>query len=234
MTEQNDPFKTANEPNYLAELVGEGKKFATIEDLAKGKWHSDTMIETLKAEIEVERQKANNGANVKALLDELKRAQGNNDDTNGQPNGQSQENPTPVNVEEIVLETLKKSKLEETIQSNKNKVINKITEVWGADAGKELKRSADALGISVTELNDIAQKSPEAFFRLTGLDADRTPSSGTTVPTSTVRLGGPASKVRDAKFYRELKQSNPKLYNDPKTKVQMHRDAIDLGEAYFN
>lgn len=230
----NDPFKTADEPNYLTELVGDGKKFATIDDLAKGKWHSDTMIETLKAEIAVLKEQSANGANVKELLEELRKSQGNNAGNDGQPNVQSQNDPTPVNVEELVLATLNKAKTNETIQSNKNKVIEKVTQVWGADAGKELKKVAGVIGVSVEDLNDIAQKSPDAFFRLTGLDADRTPSSGTTVPTGSVRFESPNSGKRDAKFYRDLKLRDPKLYADPKTKVQMHRDALELGEAYFN
>lgn len=234
MTEQNDPFTTANEPNYLAELVGEGKKFASHEDLAKGKWHSDTLIETLKGEIAALKEQNANGANVNTLLEEIRKLKGSTEDNGGQPNVETQTNPTPQNIEDLVLNTLNKAKAEEAVKSNKQKVIEKITQVWGDNASKELKNTADSLGVSVEYLNDVAQKSPSAFFKLTGLDTNRTPSSGTVAPTGSIRFDSKNSNVRDAKFYRELKQSNPKLYADQKTRIQMHRDAQELGEAYFN
>ncbi len=231
----NDPFKTNEQVNYLEELVGEGKKFASVDDLAKGKWHSDTMIETLKAEVAALKEQAANGANVNTLLEEIRKLKGEPDDNGGQPPVQSQSNPPPqTNIEELVLSTLDKAKQAEQVKNNKNAVISKLNEVWGADAGKNLQKTASQLGVSVDYLNDVAQQSPQAFFKLTGLDTNRSAPGSATVPTSTVNLGGSNSNVRDAKFYRELKQSNPKLYNESKTKVQMHRDALALGEAFFN
>ena len=235
MTEQNnDPFKTPDETNYLAELVGEGKKFSTVDDLAKGKWHSDTMIETLKAEINALKEANANGTNMTALLDEIKKLKGNTDDTNGQTDGQSQGNPPPQDFEEMILNTLNKTKAEEAAKTNRAKAIDKMNEVWGNDAAKELKKTAATLGVSVEYLNDIATQSADAFFAMTGLNSNRTPASGTSVPRGTVNFESNSSKVRDAKYYRELKQSNPKLYKDSKVQVQMHRDALALGETFFN
>jgi hypothetical protein len=234
MTDAIDPFKTVDEVNYLEELVGEGKKFGTVDDLAKGKFHADTMIETLKAEIASLKEANANGSNIQTLLDEIKKIKGEPDDNGGQPPVQSQSNPPPQNIEELVLSTLDKAKQTELVNRNRETVVSKLNEVWGADAGKNLQKTARELGVSVDYLNNVAQQSPKAFFTLTGLDANRTAPSGTTVPTSTVNFGGKTSNVRDAKFYRELKQANPKLYNDSKTKVQMHRDALSMGEAFFN
>ena len=82
MTDSNtDPFAQTQEPNYLAELVGEGKKFKTVDDLAKGKWNSDSMIETLKAEIATLKAQANSGANVDTLLAEIRKINGNKEGT---------------------------------------------------------------------------------------------------------------------------------------------------------
>jgi len=49
MADQPDTIDTIDpSKNYLAELVGEGKKFKTQEDLARGKAESDAYIKILE------------------------------------------------------------------------------------------------------------------------------------------------------------------------------------------
>ena len=235
MSDTNDPFKTADEPNYLEVLVGEGKKFKSVDELAKGKAEADAFIETLKSELAAEKAKSANGTNVQAILDEIKKLnEGKTNDGEVQPLTTATETTAIPNIEEIVLNTLKKTETERTIESNRQAVITKMNEVWGADASKELSKTAKSLGVSVEYLNNVAQQSPSVFFQLTGLNANRNAPSGTTVPTSTVNFGGPGGKVRDAKYYRELKASNRSLNNDTKTQIQMARDAQAQGESFFN
>lgn len=231
----NDPFNTNEQVNYLEELVGDGKKFKTPEDLAKGKAEADRYIETLKQELEAAKAQAANGANVESILAEIKKlneSKPGND--GGQPPMNERENTTIPNIEELVLQTLTKTEAERQARENKNSVIAKMNEVWGADSGKELSKTAANLGVSVEYLNSVAQQSPKVFFQLTGLNTNRSAPSGTTVPTSKVNFGGPEGTVRDARFYRELKKSNPKLYADTKTQIQMARDAQRIGESFFN
>lgn len=231
----NDPFRTTDDVNYLEELVGEGKKFGTIEDLAKGKFHADTMIETLKAEINTLKTSSANGTNIDTLLEEIRKINaGKTGDNNGQPIGDAQVNPPPQNIEEIVLSTLTKTEQARKAQENEQKSVAKMQEVWGKDASKELSRVASTLGLTKEKLLETAQQSPEAFFTLTGLNSNRSPASGTTVPTSSVRFESNGTGKRDAKYYRELKKTNPTAYKDSKTQVQMHRDALQLGEEFFN
>jgi hypothetical protein len=33
-------------------------------------------------------------------------------------------------------------------------------------------------------------------------------------------------------WYQQLKKDNPRLYHEPKTQVQMHKDASDLGASF--
>jgi len=39
-------------------------------------------------------------------------------------------------------------------------------------------------------------------------------------------------KERTWAYYQELKKTNPKVYYDPKTQVQMHHDAVALEEKF--
>lgn len=230
-----DPFKTIDEPNYLEVLVGEGKKFQSPEALAKGKFEADTYIETLKNELAAEKAKSSNGMNVETLLTEIRKInEGKNDPDNGQPAVTEPLQTNTPNIEDIVLQTLRKTESERSVQTNRKTVIDKMSAVWGADTTKELKKTADSLGVSVEYLDSVASQSPSVFFQLTGLNANRSVPSGTTVPTSRVNLGSTGTGDRDQKFYKELKRSNPALFKDMKTQVQMQSDALRQGEAFFN
>jgi len=53
-------------------------------------------------------------------------------------------------------------------------------------------------------------------------------------PRSNVRPSSfsPKTPVRDWNYYQELKKKDPKVYLDPKIAVQMHEDAIALGDRF--
>lgn len=234
MTDAVDPFKTEGDKDFLTDLVGEGKKFKDVQALAKGKQEADTTIELMKAELATLREQANNGKSVAELLEAF-RAQ--DPETN---RGQPPITPPAPNsfkeedVRKIALDALKQTEAERTTAQNRAIVLDKMQEVWGTDASKKLSEVASFVGMSLDQLNGIAIQSPNAFFQLTGLNANRTPSSGTTVPTSTVQFAGSSTNKRDAAYYRELRRTNPTLYKEQRTKVQMQRDAIAQGQSFFN
>lgn len=231
---ENDPFDTAKDQrDYLSELVGEGKKFATPEDLAKGKWHSDAHIAQLEAKLATLEAQNANGMNAEKLLEEVRKL-GKPSDPTGQPGEKVETNPPPqTNIEELVLETLSKTEKQRLTTLNREATIVKMNEVWGADTPKKLKEAADELGVSVDYLRDQAQSNPNAFYRLVGIDAAKGIPSGTTVPTGTVRANGNVSTVKNWAYYQEMKRSNPKLYKEQKTQVEIQREAMKLGEAFF-
>jgi len=228
-----DPFKTTNE-NYLETLVGDGKKFATVEDLARGKKEADDFIETLKSENAALKNQSANGMNVDKLMEEIRKLnEGKSDPGNGQPKATEPQNPPTQNIEEIVLQTLNKVQSQSQASQNEQLVIEKVNEAWGNDANSKLKEIASGLGLSLEDLKEQGRKSPAAFFALTGLNADRSPKTGLTVPTGTVTPGKVTTGKRDWNYYQELKKSNPAVYKETRVQIQMNKDARELGEAFF-
>src|SRR6478752_10635011 len=86
-TNQPDPVQIDPNKNYLEELVGEGRKFKSPEELARGKAESDLYIEHMKGRMDELRQdytklhnEYNAGPKLKETLDqymqELKQSQG--------------------------------------------------------------------------------------------------------------------------------------------------------------
>lgn len=231
----NDPFVTPeSNKDYLSELVGEGKKYADAAALAKAVAHGQTHIATLETELASLRTQAANGMNVEKLVEALEARRQANEGNLGHPQGEARQEATPQNIEEIVLNTIQKAESTRTAKQNRDVVVAKMSEVWGADSNKKLSNIASSLGVSLDYLDGVAKQSPDLFFTITGLNARPTPVNGAAVPTSTVSFGGNASNKRDASFYREMRKSNPKLWYDQKTQIQYQRDAIAQGEDFFN
>ena len=116
---------------------------------------------------------------------------------------------------------------------NFGKVEAKLKEKLGPNYAASLKDQYNQLGLSNDEMNSLAKKSPEAFFRMLGLN-DQSRNDYTGAPRNSMRNDSFAPKTvkRDYAYYQELKKTNPMLYLDPKIAVQMEKDAQELGAAF--
>lgn len=241
MTDTNDfdPFQTNEPVDYLEEAK---KKFKTeegeldLDGLARGKYESDKHIARLEAEMAELRKQASQGLAVKDLLEAIRNEK--NDppqNTSEMQDNVTQTAPTPqVDIAKLVQEEIERTERERVQTKNQQIVNEKLREVWGENAATELQKLANNLGVSILTLKDLAKSSPAAFFRMTGIDQQKTPPSGTAVPTSTVNLPGGTSKVRNKAYYDNLKATNRKLYETKEVQAQEMRDALALGAAFFN
>ena len=236
----SNPFADQNEQvnplDYAKTKFANESGEIDLEKLARGKFESDRHIQTLETELAELRKKAEQGMAVKDLLEAIKSNRPASEEPTpapkdeGDPAAKSNERP----IEEIVAEQLSKKETERKETENFDTVVNKLNEVWGNNVSTELRKAASALGMSVKELEGMGRKSPQALFKLLGVDNTPRPPSGTTAPTSSVNLGTRNPSVRNQSYYNELYKSNPKLRTDPKTAAQEMRDAIALGADFFN
>lgn len=238
-TVSTDPFAQTNSQsvNYLEAMTTKFNKDGAldVEGLAKGKFESDQFIAQLQTELAETRRKAEQGLAVKDLLEAIK----NNPSQTGEPPLNQQVNTssasnTPEDLQKVIRETINQSANEQREAANKAAVVNKLNETWGASSGAELAKKANELGITVKRLEEIGKESPSALFTLLGVNAVRAPNGTANVPTSTVSLPSTGTGERTKKYYDDLRRTNPKLYNNPKTQAQEHRDAIRLGPAFFD
>lgn len=235
----NDPFSQTNaeQVNYL-EVVTNKFKGADgnldVAGLARGKYESDQFIETLKKELETERQKAAQGLSVKELLEEIKRTTTNSQEPPlATPPGNNPPN-NAADIAQLVKDAISQNTNEQREAQNKVAVVNKLNETWGQNTGSELVKKANELGVSVKRLEEIGKESPQALFRMLGLDVARQVPGSTTVPTSRVLPNNVVSGDRTKSYYDKLYRDNPKLRHDSKTTAQEHRDALKLGAAFFD
>lgn len=115
---------------------------------------------------------------------------------------------------------------------NFGKVQAKLKEKFGNNYANTLVDQYNQLGLSNDDMNTVAKKSPEAYFRMLGLTDN--PRSDYTIPRNSMRNDSfsPKTVKRDYQYYQELKKTNPMLYLDPKIAVQMEKDAQELGAAF--
>ncbi len=241
MTDTNtDPFSNHEaEVNYLEYAKTKFKAAdgnVDVEGLARGKYESDNFIKQLQKELEETRAKASQGMSVKDLLEELRQQQ-------IVPPARNEGNPPPVNppassstedLAKIVKDTLDQTERERREAANKQAVVNKLNEQFGANAGAELAKKANELGMSVKRLEEIGKESPQGLFTLLGIGVATQVPGSARPPTGRIQMPDTNTGERTKKYYDELYRTNPKAKYDSKIAAQEHRDAIKLGAKFFD
>lgn len=222
----------------IDDLVGEGKKFKTVEDLAKGKLEADRFIEKLTREQAELRNELNTRIGLTEFLDQIK----NSTTQQNQPSGDNQvrnggENATALTPEQIeeLLDRKLTAKEQARIASENLKVTKqKLAEAFGPNYVNKLNEEANNLGLSKEYMNNLAATAPQALFKLLGVDNRAQPQDLFTPPSNGFRTPTANAPVeRTQSWYDQLKAKDPKQYWDAKTQVQLHKDAIRLGERFF-
>lgn len=218
--------------NHLEALVGDGKKFRTVEDLAKGKAESDRYIATLTAQLD----EARTEVQKRIALEDLKTAILERDNNNNQTL------PTPVvqgtvvdadSIEELISKHLTAAEANKIKTANEQIVADTLTNTFGANARAELIRTSKEVGLSIKELEDLGQRNPNALFKLVGIGNQPIPNGGN-VPRSSERIDSTSNGERNKGYYDKLKVSDPRAYWDKKTQIQMNKDAMRLKERFYS
>jgi len=231
--DQKEPQAQATtEPTVTADdLVGEGKKFDSVDDLAKGKAYADMYIEDLKQQLVEAKAQAAQGSSIEDLKAELTNLTQNQSTQQVEPNPASEDSQQGLNQDDLnrlVDERLSERQQLDTVRTNQATVYNKMAEQYGADKVDEVASAmSQRLGVSSEWLEDVAGRSPDAFFQLMGEAPKESPSSpmngtvNTTVPpTSQVKAGTFA-------FYEQKRKEmgNDAFYGDVRLNQQMMKDA---------
>lgn len=242
----DDNFVVDPNANYLEQLVGENKKFKTVDDLAKGKAQSDHYISTLERRLDAissDYRKVLDERNampkLQELLDKIEQQQNlQSRETNPDSNGDQNRSATlsSEQLESLVSNKYAQFRQTEKETENYRNVQTKLSEKFGNNYKTILREQADALGLSDDEVNQMARKNPNLFYKTFDLTGSKDSSSFTTPPKSEIRNNNfvPKQNKRTLSYYEKLRKENPRLYLDPKIGVQMDKDAQELGDAFFD
>jgi hypothetical protein len=222
----DDLVTMPDDVDYVAELVGEGKKFKEIKDLAKGKVESDRYIEVLTKKLDDAVKELNTRTSLDTFLDKMKGGQQQQEPAvTPTPSGTPQDLDDSV-LEQKLAEILSRRDQQTSAQKNMTTVIETLTNQFGGaeQAKLVINHKAKEVGMTPSALRQIAEQSPEAFFRLTGIQAG-SPQAPAVARNGVNSFGQEQNTVlRDSKYYEKMKLNDPKQYWDKKTTSQMMKD----------
>lgn len=233
-----DPPGTTEPSVYLTELVGEGKKFSDPEALAKGKWQSDSYIKVLEQRLDESiadqkklREASSTQANMQELLDQFKQLKTAQGEITPQP-GVTEKPIDSKQIESLVHSKIQEHEVSKREEENFNLVKSKIKEKYGDNVPASIKQQLETLGPLG---NDLAKKHPNELLRVLGVEEQVARENFQSPPRSNLRSDNFKPKGATQKtwsYYQEMKKANPNLYYDKKTAVEMHNNAIALGDAF--
>jgi len=236
---QSDPNK-----DYYAELVGENKKFKDNQSLAKSKFESDQYVKILEKRMDdlredylTVRKENTTRARLEDLVDQIAKNRTSSDNTPANDDNKNQP-PTvdPTQIKSLISEEYRTIRQQEREVDNWNMVKDKLQQRYGKNYGEAVKQQIEDLGLTEQDLNAMARRQPKVLIKTLGLDREQ-PRQDTfqSFPRSEQRrdtFAPTGAPVRSWSYYQNLKKTDPNIYYDRKTAIQMQQDAIELGEKF--
>lgn len=210
--------------DFLSELVGDGKKFKDVKDLAKGKAFSDAHIVSLEQTLDRLKAELQTRKTAEELIDKINQKRINPDSTPIPDNrnldddtqtplksGQSRTNAgalTPEDVEKMFLEREARRRKDD----NLTLASQKLRDIHGDAAAGVLQAKAQELGLDTTYLKNMAQEAPNAFLALFSKPASVQQDVFSAPPSSSFRPQTTNSLTEKWSTFNEVKKANPRLY----------------------
>ncbi len=236
--------READDRNPLQELVGEGKKFATVEELARGKEEADKFIDQLKEELKMTREqmveleeKASKRETVSDLVDAVRNANQHEDDS-----GRNQ-SISEDKLQEMVNSILDGRHEKQTRLANYQQANQAVLDKFNGDveaARAYTAERAKQLGITTDKLKALGEESPSAFKQL--MEVSHRTGSQSVSGIEGAKKDGPSYSNRPEvidghhtkAYYDRLKNDMgpAKYWNDTKVQGQYTKDAVALGDRF--
>jgi len=226
--------------NTVDTLVGEGLRYSSVEELAKGKVEGDKFIEQLKAENEQMRStlgeledRVKESTTLESVVNALK-------PQSQEDNGNNQSSFNPEDIESLVSQTFEKREVQVKEKTNKDVVDNSLLEATGGDATKAtelLKNKLEQIGMPVEQFSSLAKSSPDAALKLIDINKQPTKRDPSLTGLDNRNPDNPAPVgVRNKAYYDKLKRDMgaKKFFADFKLQAQMQDDFAKLGTGWYN
>ncbi len=224
-----DPLK------IYAEKFGDGTQI-DVAKLAKAKFESDNFIIRLEAEAAEMRKEVSSKATIDEIMTQIRHLAPKPPEVKPPLEPQNPVPATSEDIETTVAKLLEQRSAVERAKSNRQMVEDKVLAKWGSDAQLNINKKAKELGVTVEHLQKIALDTPTLFFALTGLDKEPQTSAPVVAPRSRELGPTPVNPTgeRTRAYYVALKQRNPTEYFSTKMRQQEMKDALALGERFFD
>lgn len=232
----NELFNQDNSPaqDPVAELVGEGKKFASVEDMARGKLEADAYIESLKAELD---SLKNTNSKMDELLEAVKSGSVAEPVATSNP---TPSNPTakdttpsfsPEDIEALVAKKLAETQNQQTREQNSRSVQEALSKAYGEKAREVVTTKMQELGMTEDQVTELAASNPKAF---TSLFVGQSPAQ--TGPRFESTRQVPPAQPHQGKgwsHFKEIRQKEPHRFYSPEVQKEFNEAADAMGDSFF-
>lgn len=227
------------ENDILAQLVGEGKKFKSLEDLANGKIQADQFIETLKLENKALRESL--GSSEESVDELLARVNKKTEPSKGEQEtartGSNQPTPESLTPEKL-LDFLDKRDAEKVQKANIDSFNATVKQAFGSKAHEVVSTRLAELGLDSEVFNLQVAKNPASALTLLGIKNNNNVDSGggalreSSVNTAAV-LSGTGSNVENHSYFSKLRRELGHDFYKPEIQQRMIAARKKLGENYW-
>lgn len=215
------------------------EKYKDEKGVAKAIVEKDTFINRLQRENAEFRAKAVNEGNVAEIVDRLLASRSTPNPELGTPPGsqQSEQPQTPSGISIADVEKLLAQKDQQNAaQQNAAYVRTELEKLYGPNWAVEVKKRAKELGETTEYVEVLAQTKPNLMLKLFAPQAEGPKPTlfQSSVNTTAATLNAGSVTQRTMKYYQALKAKDFKQYSTPAVQNQMHKDALQLREAFFD
>lgn len=226
-------------------LVGEGKKYKSVNDLAYSKVAADAHIRKVQDENKALREALQRQQALEDLLKQVREPSPVAPNVTSNPahnSGDESGAPSLDDIEAKVLKRLEERTQKEREARNMELVKSTVQDVFGPNFGTELKARLAETDLSEVEADRLAKNNPKAFFRLLGIDSQAPAQRSVFTPAApqtkvntmaTQKLGSPE---RTKSYYDNIKAKMgvKAFYQDRNLQTEIHNQALRLGERFFD
>lgn len=254
--DSQDGMSNTGDVNYTETLVGDGKKYSSVEQLAKAYAHLNRFTERIKEENSGLRAELGSKVSLEELVNKLANNQqqtassmnnsanptsASNQNANNEygerQNSDSGRGFSQAEVAELVRKSITEEQTRALQAQNRQLCVDELKRSWGSseylDKLKEVQR---ALGTSPEALDNLAATSPQLFLNAvlggnrSNQPAVSNPNAGI-APRSSVNAA--ASDMRssalpkeDWRYFEKLRTESPAKYWSPSVQNRMHELAL--------
>lgn len=227
-----------NDNNGAEVLVGEGRKYKTVEELAKAYLNADNFIEQLKDENRQLREKMVESKTVDDVLSKLESSLAASNDKGANTSTTGLDAQAVMKLVEQTVTGL------ETRKSKESNLV-KANEMLKAQFGEKY-REVYECEASTPELREtykrLAEVSPEKFIALFGGKSDGNLSTGSVTDsgnrvnsavTTNLGQGNRATTPGTKEYYNEMRRKDPSKYYSQAVQLEIHKAAIENSKLFY-
>lgn len=215
--------------NLLETLVGNGQKYKTAEELAKGYQNADAHIATLTQELQELKAQQTSNQNITDAVNGKKDSQ-DEVNTNSQPADLN--NLSKDELINLMKNVMNEDKTHNTQQTNLSQVDEFLVNKFGDKAPEEVARIAQANGMTIEQMKNLSVSSPQAVINLCG-GVGQTAIQTSTF-SSSINTASQSETVKGNSYFSKLRKDDPKAFYSRAVQDEMRNAIATMGEDFIN